>query len=84
MGREAVDWVSGLVGSSMEPELSDLTLVLLGGIQRKVPVLGSVWERTMKLLVASSSCSGIASRELMEEVMVIGSMLGLELNSSNL
>ena len=84
MGREAVDWVSRLMGSSIEPELSDLTLELLGGIQRKVPLLGSVWERTMKLLVASSSCSGIASRELMEEAMVIGSILGLELNSSNL
>ena len=84
MGREAVVWGSGLVGSSMEPELSDLTLESLGGIQRMVPLFGSVWERTMKLLVASSSCSGMASRELMEEAMVIGSMLGLELNSSNL
>ena len=38
----------------------------------------------MKLLVTSSSCSGIASREFREEAMVIGSILGLELNSSNL
>ena len=30
MGREAVDWGSGLVGSSMEPELSDLTGVTGG------------------------------------------------------
>ena len=49
-----------------------------------VVLLGRVWERTMKLVVASSSCSGMASRELMEEAMVIGSMLGRELNSSNL
>ena len=40
MGREAVDWVRGLVGSSMEPELSDLTLELLGGSRGGAPT----WE----------------------------------------
>ena len=77
-----MDWVRGQFGSSIDPALSDLSLVLLWGNQRMVVLLGRVWERTMKLVVVISSCSGMASREFMEEAMVIGSMLVRELNSS--
>ena len=80
-GREIEGWGRGQFGSSTDPVFQVFSLSLHWGNHRMVVLFGRVLDLTMKLEVVISVSSGMASRELADDAMVIGSIDGRELIS---